>query len=349
VSRGEERAGGGGSMKKDQPVIIIKKGGDGHGGHHGGAWKVAYADFVTAMMAFFLVLWLVSQKQEVKAAVGGYFRDPGAFETHKGDGILEGSKDGVDPSGTPTVQTPEVMQAEQEKQLLTSAADRIKGKLEEGTEFAALRDQIEMSISPEGLKIELIDKTGSSFFDSGSALLRGEAVRILSLIAVELGKLDNDLLVEGHTDSRPFGADEQYGNWELSVDRANAARRVMMREGLRPTQLKGVRGLAATQLHNVDDPADPRNRRVSIIVRSHVAAGAEKVARSIGIAPGDGAVREKAEKSEPAVKQDAIEKPDASEPREAVEKPDASEKPGAARKATEAKTPKLRAGKSQAH
>ena len=139
-----------------------------------------------------------------------------------------------------------------------------------------------MSVTPEGLKIELIDKTGSSFFDSGSALLRGEAVRVLSLIAGEIGKLDNDLIVEGHTDSRPFGTDEQYGNWELSVDRANAARRVMTREGLRPPQLKGVRGLADTQLHNVDDPADPRNRRVSILVRSQVASTSEKIAHTIG-------------------------------------------------------------------
>ncbi len=270
-------------MKKDQPVIIIKKGGGGHGGHHGGAWKVAYADFVTAMMAFFLVMWLVSQKPAVKAAVGGYFRDPGAFETHAGDGILDGSKDGgVDPSGTPTVAPPpEQIRAEQEKERLTEAADRIKAQLD-GTEFASLRDQIEMSVTPEGLKIDLIDKTGSSFFDSGSALLRGESVRVLSLIAAEIGKLDNDLIVEGHTDSRPFGVSEQYGNWELSVDRANAARRVMTREGLRPTQLKGVRGLADTQLHNADNPGDPRNRRVSILVRSQVASTSEKIARTIG-------------------------------------------------------------------
>jgi chemotaxis protein MotB len=325
-------------MKKDQPVIIIKKGGHGHGGHHGGAWKVAYADFVTAMMAFFLVMWLVSQKQEVKAAVGGYFRDPGAFETHKGDGILEGSKDGVDPSGTPAVQAPEVVQAEQEKERLSEAADHIKAKLEEGTEFAALRDQIEMSISPEGLKIELIDKTGSSFFDSGSALLRGESVRILSLIASEIGKLDNDLVVEGHTDSHPFGADEQYGNWELSVDRANAARRVMTREGLRPTQLKGVRGLADTQLHNADDPGDPRNRRVSILVRSQAAVTSEKIARSIGGALASaGGTAEKTATSEKF------------EQRDAAEKPEVVEKPEAPRRDPPAKTPKRRAGRSQAH
>ena len=310
-------------MKKDQPIIIIKKGGHGHGGHHGGAWKVAYADFVTAMMAFFLVMWLVSQKQEVKAAVGGYFRDPGAFELHSGDGILEGSKDGVDPSGTPTVQAPEQIRAAQEKERLSEAADHIKAELEQSQEFASLRDQIEMSISPEGLKIELIDKTGSSFFDSGSAVLRGEAVRILSLIANEIGKLDNDLFVEGHTDSRPFGTDEQYGNWELSVDRANAARRVMMREGLRASQLKGVRGLADTQLHNQDDPADPRNRRVSILVRSQIAVNSEKLARGLeetvvskpanadeGKAPAEEAVAETPEKAESPLKVEKVDEND---------------------------------------
>lgn len=266
-------------MKKDQPVIIIKKSGHGHGGHHGGAWKVAYADFVTAMMAFFLVMWLVSQKEEVKAAVGGYFRDPGAFETHAGDGILEGGRSGVDPGGTPQVSSPEQMQEEQDSMRLTVAAEHIKAALEERPEFESLRDQIEMRMSAEGLQIELVDKTGSSFFDSGSALLRGESVRILSLIAGELGQLENDVFIEGHTDSRPFAANEQYGNWELSVDRANAARRVMMREGIRPSQLKGVRGLADTQLHNAADPTDPKNRRVTILVRSQVAKNADEAAR----------------------------------------------------------------------
>jgi len=324
-------------MKKDQPIIIIKKGGHGHAGHHGGAWKVAYADFVTAMMAFFLVMWLVSQKQEVKAAVGGYFRDPGAFETHNGDGILEGSKEGVDPSGTPTVQAPEQIRAAQEKERLSEAADHIKSKLEESQEFASLRDQIEMSISPEGLKIELIDKTGSSFFDSGSAVLRGEAVRILSLIAVEIGKLDNDLFVEGHTDSRPFGTDEQYGNWELSVDRANSARRVMMREGLRASQLKGVRGLADTQLHNLDDPADPRNRRVSILVRSQTAVNSEKIAK--GMEEALAAKPSQADEPREAAAAADIEK---SESPLKVEKVDENDRPVAPKKSTPKRTARAR-------
>jgi chemotaxis protein MotB len=138
-----------------------------------------------------------------------------------------------------------------------------------------------MTISSEGLRVELVDKSGSSFFDSGSALLRGESVRILGLIAAEIGKLDNDLFLEGHTDSRPYTAQDQYTNWELSADRANAARRVMMREGIRATQLKGVRGFADTQLHVTDAPNDPRNRRVSILVRSQVAANAEKLAAAV--------------------------------------------------------------------
>ena len=267
-------------MKKEQPVIIIKKKAGGHGGHHGGAWKVAYADFVTAMMAFFLVMWLVSQKQEVKAAVGGYFRDPGAFDAAVAAGILPGGKTGIEPGGAPTVQPPEQTPQDHEKQKLATASERIKDKLSEGSEFAALRDQIEMSINAEGLRIELIDKSGSSFFDSGSALLRGESMRVLGLIADEVGTLQNDVFIEGHTDSRLY-TDEQYTNWELSADRANAARRVMMRDGIKASQLKGVRGFADTQLHIATAPMDPRNRRVSILVRSQVAATSEKIAATI--------------------------------------------------------------------
>jgi chemotaxis protein MotB len=270
-------------MKKEQPIIIIKKKVQGHAAHHGGAWKVAYADFVTAMMAFFLVMWLVSQKQEVKAAVGGYFREPGAFEVHAGNGVLPGSRNGVEEGGAPPINRPEEVRAQQDKARLSEAAEHIKQALESGQGFDGLRDQIELSVTPEGLKIELVDKNGSSFFDSGSAVLRGEAAKVLALIAAEIGTLDNDVLIEGHTDSHQFTADEQYSNWELSVDRANAARRVMMRDGLRPTQLKGVRGLADTQLHNPEDPADPRNRRVSILVRSEEAVAAEAAAKSINV------------------------------------------------------------------
>jgi chemotaxis protein MotB len=260
--------------KKDAhpPIIVIKKKG-GHGGHHGGAWKVAYADFVTAMMAFFLVMWLVTQKQEVRAAVGAYFRDPGVFDYDKGRGMLPGGKPGAEPGGAPPLKpAPAARDAEGERATFVRAAEHIKARLVTGKEFGALRDQIEVTVTAEGLRIELVERTGSSFFDTGSAVLRGESQQILSVISAELTKLPNDVIVEGHTDSRPFaGGSQDYGNWELSVDRANAARRIMMRSGIQTEQLRAVRGFADTQLHVPSDPLDPRNRRVSIVVRSQTA------------------------------------------------------------------------------
>ncbi len=269
-------------MKKEQPVIIVKKKGHGHGGHHGGAWKVAYADFVTAMMAFFLVMWLVNQKPSVKAAVGGYFRDPGAFDGRSSRGIFDGGTPGAEPGGTPPLNPPEVLAAiEAEKKHLEAAAEHIRESLMQQSEFSSLREQIEMTITDEGLRIELVEKNASSFFDSGSAALRGEAERILSVIAREIGTLENQVYVEGHTDSRPYARDDgNYGNWELSVDRANAARRVMTKDGLRPAQVKAVRGYADTHLHPGSDPMDPKNRRVSIVVRSQL-SNAQSIGESI--------------------------------------------------------------------
>jgi chemotaxis protein MotB len=258
---------------KDASVIIIRKKKGHGGGHHGGAWKVAYADFVTAMMAFFLVMWLVTQSKDVKHAVGGYFRDPGVFDYQKSKGILPGGTPGAEPGQSPQVAVAkDTASLEQEHQLLAAAADHIKQQLLKVGNFATLRDQIEFSVTSEGLRVELVERSGSSFFDSGSAVLRGESEQILTVIARELGKLNNDVVVEGHTDSRQYSSGLSYGNWELSADRANAARRVMEREGLRAGQLRTVRGFADTQLHLAGDPLDPRNRRVSIVVRSQAAA-----------------------------------------------------------------------------
>jgi chemotaxis protein MotB len=260
-------------MKDPGHVIIVRKKKGGHAGHHGGAWKVAYADFVTAMMAFFLVMWLVGQKQEVKASIGGYFRDPGVFDYQKSKGILPGG-------GAPGAEPPRPPESDkaslkQEEQALTEAASRIKQQLMKVPAFATLRDQIEFIVTAEGLRIELVERSGSSFFDSGSAVLRGESEQILSVIAGELGNLQNDVVIEGHTDSRPFTRGERYGNWELSVDRANAARRVMESRGLGAHQVRAVRGFADTALH-IKDALDPRNRRVSIVVRSQTAATLEQ-------------------------------------------------------------------------
>jgi chemotaxis protein MotB len=260
-------------------VIVIRRSKRGEHGHHGGAWKVAYADFVTAMMAFFLVMWLTAQSAGVKAAIAGYFRDPGAFDHPQGTTMLEGNgKPSADAShAAPPMPTPGAPPAAEDKlaaerQTLSDAASRIKEELTKSPDVADLRDQIEFKITAEGLRIELVDKSGSSFFDSGSSVLRGESVRILTVIAGEIGKLTNDIVVEGHTDSRPYSPGATYSNWELSADRANAARRVVEANGLRTGQVRAVRGFADTELHVPEDPTDPRNRRVSIVVRSHAAA-----------------------------------------------------------------------------
>jgi chemotaxis protein MotB len=254
-------------MASDQAVIIVKKKRGGHGGHHGGAWKVAYADFVTAMMAFFLVMWLVGQSKSVRGAIGGYFRDPGIFDQQHSDGAIPGGNGGILPDGVPKTAAP-VDDEAAERQALEHAAGRIRQQLEQSPDFRAIREHVEVTLTPEGLRIQLVESSESSFFDSGSSSLRPEAVKVLRLIAAELSKQPNSIAIEGHTDSRPYAAGgDAYGNWELSADRANAARRVM-EVGLRPRQLGVVRGYADTQPRAGSEASDPRNRRVSIVVRS---------------------------------------------------------------------------------
>jgi chemotaxis protein MotB len=257
-------------LKSAPHIIVRRRRAESHSGHHGGAWKVAYADFVTAMMAFFMVMWLVNQDPSVKKAIAGYFRDPGAFPTQKSDGVLDGSKTGV--GGEPAQPQAPSRQATgtvgTEQKSFSETEERIKGALQQVPEIAELRDQVEMSITPEGLRIELVDRPGSSFFASGSAILLGAGEKILAIVAQEISKLDNDIIMEGHTDSQPYSPGAKYGNWELSSDRANAARRVSELNGLQPKRVRAVYGRADTQPHIVNDPADPRNRRVSILVRS---------------------------------------------------------------------------------
>jgi len=237
---------------------------------------VAYADFVTAMMAFFLVMWLVGQSKEVRASVAGYFREPGVFDHERSNGMLAGGTPGMEPGQSPEAMTrPDPAALLRERQELQSAAEHIRQQLMKAAGIATLRDQIEFTFTSEGLRIELIERAGSSFFDSGSALLRGESVRILSIIAAELGKLANDVAIEGHTDRRAYSNRDRYGNWELSADRANAARRAMEGAGLKAGQVQTVRGFADTQLHVKAMPLDPRNRRVSIVVRSQAAVALE--------------------------------------------------------------------------
>jgi len=250
-------------MSKGEVVIVKKRKASRHGGHHGGAWKVAYADFVTAMMAFFLVLWIIGQSPAVKAAIAGYFRDPGLFQEMVAKGIIPGGTLGPTPDAPPM---PESQAFDLiERKALEATGERIKSLLKEA-DLEPLENQIEITVSRDGLRIELLEAGDSTFFDTGSAVLAPATSRVLGIIAGELGKLANDVIVEGHTDSRPYTG-EAYGNWELSTDRANVARRVMQSAGLRDGQVHGVQGYADTFLRNPADPLDASNRRVSIIVR----------------------------------------------------------------------------------
>jgi chemotaxis protein MotB len=235
---------------KAQPIIIKKKGG--HGGHHGGAWKVAYADFVTAMMSLFIVLWLMSSSEKVKKAVAGYFNDP------KGTANLLGTT--MAGNGTATVTDP----SNNMQKLKEKLEQEIKAK----KELEKLSKQIEITITPEGLRIELIEGKNGTFYQSGSAQLSSSGQELLALLAGELKTLPNGLLIEGHTDSTPYSTGENYSNWELSADRANSARRLLQQDGVRQDQVTQVRGYADQLLRVKDNPADPSNRRISILVKN---------------------------------------------------------------------------------
>ncbi|NTV03331.1 OmpA family protein [bacterium] len=242
-----------------QPIIVIKKV-VGHG-HHGGAWKVAYADFVTSMMSLFIVLWIVNQDQAVKEAVAGYFRDPGAFSASGAGGPLGGQS--ILPETGQGIM--EGMQ-EQAKRLLEEAADELREQLSGMEHFEQIMKQIEIKMTDSGLNIQMVEMSNSLFFDVGSANLSAAAEEVLQVLARQLSKLPNKLVIEGHTDSRPYPAGAGYSNWELSTERANCARRYMINHGLPGEQVAEVSGYADTRLRHPDNPADVGNRRISITV-----------------------------------------------------------------------------------
>ncbi len=236
---------------KGAPIIVIKKKG-GHGGHHGGAWKVAYADFVTAMMSLFIVLWLMGSGEKVKRAVAGYFNDP------KGVAAMLGTTMTADGEPAPAKVNDSM------KKLKEKLEEEIQAKIE----LQKLAKQIEITITPEGLRIELIESKNGTFYESGSAQLSDSGQELLALLAGELKTLPNNLLIEGHTDSTPYSSDSGYSNWELSADRANSARRLMQQDGVRQDQVTQVRGYADQLLRVKDNPTDPSNRRISILVKN---------------------------------------------------------------------------------
>jgi len=236
---------------KAQPIIVIKKKG-GHAGHHGGAWKVAYADFVTAMMSLFIVLWLMSSSDKVKKAVAGYFNDP------KGTGSLLGTT----MAGTGMAVT--AASDDQMQQLKIKLEQEIKSQ----KELEKLSKQILITITAEGLRIELLEEQNGTFYQSGSARLSESGQQLLALLAAELKTLPNELLIEGHTDATQYSTDTNYSNWELSADRANSARRLLQQDGVRSNQVTQVRGYADQLLRVKNNPSDPSNRRISILVKN---------------------------------------------------------------------------------
>jgi chemotaxis protein MotB len=288
-------------MAEQQPEVKVKyiKKKGGHAAAHGGAWKVAYADLVTAMMAFFLLMWLLnSTTSNTKAGISGMFQDANFFNTEKGKAILEvyavqksgilpggqgmkpggsgGADGGAEGEGNGATATGEGDGAgqgeagdpgEKERQAMENTAQTIEKAFSQDKLLQAFKDQISFEFTDEGLRIQVQDRAAQVLFDSGSAQLKAYTLSILKEIASELGKLNNHVIIGGHTDSVAYPSNA-YTNWELSADRANAARRVLEASGLHPGQVQRVTGYGSTVPLDNHDPKDPQNRRISIVVLS---------------------------------------------------------------------------------
>ncbi|HLW75744.1 MAG TPA: flagellar motor protein MotB, partial [Bryobacteraceae bacterium] len=214
-------------MENQNPPIIIVRKKVAHAGHHGGAWKVAYADFVTAMMALFIVLWLMNSSEAVKKAIAGYFRDPSGHHAEQGTGQA-----GVGESISVS------------KSDMSQLKEKLQAAMKQMPELEKLKDQVAMTVTAEGLRIEMMETEDGLFFESGNARPTSTGREMLEMVASETGKLPYTLMIEGHTDARPFATGGNYSNWELSADRANEARRIMESSGLRPNQVIEIRGYA---------------------------------------------------------------------------------------------------------
>lgn len=258
--------------KHNIPIrIIVKK--KRHGSHHGGAWKVAYSDFVTAMMALFIVLWIISQNNSIKQAIAAYFKDPTIFIG--GSGIHTGisknptpvlfPNEGIKDNNAFEAFQDELTKVKKEMEKLNMESKKIENIISSTPGFEKFKDKIQVTVNEEGLKIELIESSEGLFFDVGSAKVKPEAVKLLKLIAQELTRLKNKIIIEGHTDAQPY-ITPGYSNWELSADRANAARKILEEAGIKKDQIIGIRGYADRFLKYPNKPNDFANRRVAIIV-----------------------------------------------------------------------------------
>ncbi|WP_407276574.1 flagellar motor protein MotB [Halothiobacillus sp. DCM-1] len=276
--------------------IIIKKVNKGHGGHHGGAWKIAYADFVTAMMAFFLLMWLLGSVGEVKLkGIANYFSNPvkvtleggpsagmsvslingGGDDLTKQDGQV---KNGSEPPVKIEIDQKKMTEAEARKKVEEEDKKRIENLKQEleslinvDPQLKAYKDQIKLDMTRDGLRIQILDQANRPMFKVSSTKLEPYAAEILKKLAPVINKLPNRLSIVGHTDSIPFPGQDRT-NWELSADRANAARRELVTDGYDEKKLLRVIGMADALPLIPEDPADPRNRRISIIVMNDSAA-----------------------------------------------------------------------------
>ena len=241
-----------------QTAPIIRKVEAGAEGHHGGAWKVAYADFVTAMMALFIVLWLMNASKQVQEAVGGYFKDPRGSSKKVGN-----NQNGSD------------HYIAMKKQDMLKLKEDLLQSIHHLDPLDKLKNQIEITLTAEGLRIELMESAKGTFFELGSATPTPALRDLLKALSIELGKLPNNISIEGHTDSVVYSTGRPYDNWDLSTDRANEARRLMESEGIKPEQIAQVRGFADRQPRLPAHPEDPSNRRVTLIVQYQVMNASE--------------------------------------------------------------------------
>jgi len=293
-------------IDKKQPIIVKKVFHGGHG-HHGGAWKVAFADFVTAMMAFFLLLWLVGgTTDEEKAAMSEYFQNPSMSQgtsstaaTSMGPGgastsLIEFSKtldvkqqdkkkdeDFKQKVETDVEQEKRIKEEKEEKELLDELMETLKKAIEQSQALAPYKDQLLIDITPEGLRIQIVDKANRPMFDSGKADLKYYTAAILFELAKFINEVPNRISISGHTDISKFKGRENYSNWELSADRANSARRALVDGGMGEKKIGRVVGLGSSTLFDKADPLNPINRRISIIVMNKKTD--EAIARGEGV------------------------------------------------------------------
>jgi chemotaxis protein MotB len=267
------------SLSEEQPPIIVRRIKKSHK-HHGGAWKVAFADFAVAMMAFFLVLWLSeSASDEQKQAISGYFENPVGFADGGSPSVInlggavtvEISLDGDKlPDNQPTIQMSEKNVEDLAEQLEQRKLEALKKELDDQIEMnsklRAFKDQLIIDITDEGLRIQIVDKSQRPMFDSGRSELKFYSETILFELAATIARVPNKLSISGHTDASLYLGRDNYSNWELSADRANAARRALLDGGLPEERIAQVVGHASSVLFDDEDPYHPINRRISILI-----------------------------------------------------------------------------------